>query len=114
MCSSIYELKDKSRSQSDIQLKGLSRREFIAATGIASTAGLSLPALVSTTFGDSAGKDRQQPVFRRLKVQPVFNCVIYQRKPATSWRWTGAIQNEQELREDASIAFRRRTKAAPD
>lgn len=79
---------------------GLNRRQFIAATGIASTAGLALPALVATTFADSAGTARRQPEFRRLRVQPVFNCEIYPRKPATSWRWTGAIQTEQELREE--------------
>ena len=100
MCNPIYEPKNQPYSQSDSQTKGLSRREFIAATGIASTAGLSLPALVSTAIGDSAGTDRQQPVFRQLKVQPVFNCEIYKRKPTTSWRWTGAIQNERELQEE--------------
>ncbi len=82
------------------QGKGLNRREFIAATGIASTVGLALPSLVAATFADSAKSDHQQPVFRRLKVQPAFNCEIYQRKPAASWRWTGAIQNEQELHEE--------------
>ena len=84
----------------DNQVKGLNRREFIAATGIASTIGLALPSLVATTFANSAVSKRQQPVFRKLKVQPVFNCEIYQRKPVASWRWTGAIQNEQELREE--------------
>jgi hypothetical protein len=39
-------------------------------------------------------------VFLPLKVQPVFNCDIYQRKPATSWRVTRAIQDEQELRDE--------------
>ena len=100
MCSPIHESKDRSHSKSDSHAKGLSRREFIAASGIASTAGLSLPALVSTAIGDSAGTDHRRPAFRQLKVQPVFNCEIYQRKPTTSWRWTGAIQNEQELQEE--------------
>ncbi|MBM3333051.1 sugar isomerase [Candidatus Sumerlaeota bacterium] len=35
-----------------------------------------------------------------LRVQPVFNCEIYKRKPATSWRVTGAIQNEREMRDE--------------
>jgi len=100
MCSSTHELREKPSSLCDSQGKGLNRREFIAATGMASTAGLTLPALVASTFADSTKMDRQQPVFRRLKVQPVFNCEIYQRKPATSWRWTGAIQNEQELHDE--------------
>lgn len=80
--------------------RGLNRREFIAATGIATAAGLSLPALVDGALGHSEKSRRQQPISRPLKVQPVFNCEIYQRKEATSWRWTGAIQNEQELREE--------------
>lgn len=33
-------------------------------------------------------------------MQPVFNCEIYQRKLATSWRVTGAIQTEEELQEE--------------
>ena len=100
MCSPSHEPNNQPYSLHHSRRKGLSRREFIAATGVASTAGLTLPALVASTFADAATMDRQQPVFNRLKVQPVFNCEIYQRKPATSWRWTGAIQNEQELHEE--------------
>jgi len=81
------------------QRQGLNRREFMAATGSAA-AGIALPALVRANLGDSKEPQRQQPIFRRLAVQPVFNCEIYQRKPATSWRVTGAIQNEQELRQE--------------
>ncbi|NIS83281.1 MAG: twin-arginine translocation signal domain-containing protein, partial [Anaerolineales bacterium] len=79
---------------------GLNRRQFMAATGIATAAGLTLPALVNSTLGDLKKTRRQQPVFRSLRIQPVFNCEIYQRKPTTSWRWTGAIQSEQQLREE--------------
>jgi hypothetical protein len=75
---------------------GLNRRQFMAATA----AGLSLSALVNAAPADSNKVHRQQPISRRLKVQPVFNCEIYQRKPATSWRWTGAIQTEQQLRQE--------------
>ena len=103
MCSPKHEPYIRSCSgfcPCDSQEKGFTRREFIAATGIASTAGLALPTLVATTFADSAKTDRQQPVFRQLKVQPVFNCEIYQRKPTTSWRVTGAIQDERELQEE--------------
>ena len=80
--------------------QGLNRRQFLAATGIATAARLALPGLASAALGNSNETPRHQPVFRPLKVQPVFNCEIYERKPATSWRWTGAIQNEQELREE--------------
>ena len=100
MCSPTHERKNQPCSLRGRQGKGLNRREFLAATGLASTAGLTLPGWVASTSADSAKMDRQQPIFHRLKVQPVFNCEIYQRKPATSWRWTGAIQNEQELHEE--------------
>ena len=82
------------------QRKGLNRREFMTATGIVTTATLVLPALVNKALGATKKSNRQQPIFRRLAVQPVFNCEIYERKPATSWRVTGAIQNEQELRQE--------------
>lgn len=80
--------------------EGLSRREFMGTTGVLTAAGLALPAVVNVAFGNSKRLPRQQPIFHPLKVQPVFNCEIYERKPATSWRVTGAIQNEQELRQE--------------
>jgi hypothetical protein len=46
---------------------------------------------------EAGPKPRQQPIRRPLRVQPVFNCKIYQPQPATSWRVTGAIQDEAEL-----------------
>jgi len=82
------------------QWKGLNRREFMVTAGAVTAAGLTLPAVVNVAFGNSKKSPRQQPVFHPLKVQPVFNCEIYERKPATSWRVTGAIQNEQELRQE--------------
>jgi hypothetical protein len=78
----------------------LNRREFMTATGAAATAAFALPALLSKSYGAAGRSNRQQPVSRRLIVQPVFNCEIYERKPATSWRVTGAIQTEQELRQE--------------
>jgi hypothetical protein len=75
----------------------LNRRQFMASAGMATAAGLVLPSLANAADGGVRKPHRQQPVFRPLKIQPVFNCEIYQRKPAASWRWTGAIQNEQEL-----------------
>jgi hypothetical protein len=74
-------------------LSGVSRRGFLAAGALAAA----LPA--AGMLGAEAGpKPRQQPIRRPLRVQPVFNCTIYQPKPATSWRVTGAIQDEAELR----------------
>jgi hypothetical protein len=72
---------------------------MVTAGGV-TAAGLTLPAVVNVAFGNSKNAPRQQPVFHPLKVQPVFNCEIYERKPETSWRVTGAIQNEQELHEE--------------
>ncbi len=80
--------------------QGLSRREFISATGAATAVGLSLPVLVTGALASSENPGRRPPAPRPLKVLPVFNCEIYPRKEATSWRVTGAIQNEQELREE--------------
>jgi hypothetical protein len=68
--------------------------------GVIAATGLALPTVVNTVSGESKKPHHQQPIFRPLKVQPVFNCEIYQRKQATSWRVTGAIQSEQELRQE--------------
>ncbi len=76
-----------------------SRRTFLAAAGTVA-AGAALPALSARSASRPDSRARQQPIRLPLKVQPVFNCAIYERKPATSWRVTGAIQNEQELREE--------------
>ena len=75
----------------------LSRRTFLAA---ATVAGAALPALHAAGSAGPGPKTRQQPIRLPLRVQPVFNCEIYERKPATSWRVTGAIQNEHELQEE--------------
>ncbi len=74
-------------------LSGVSRRGFLAAGALAAA----LPA-VGVLGAEAGTKPRQQPIRQRLRVQPVFNCEIYQPKPATSWRVTGAIQDEAELR----------------
>jgi hypothetical protein len=76
---------------------GLTRRDFLAGTSL-TAAGLAAPTLVSAAAGEEKDRPRQSPIRRPLKVQPVFNCEIYERKPAASWRVTGAIQNEEELR----------------
>ena len=80
--------------------EGISRREFISATGAATAVGLGLPAMFAGTLARPEGAERRPPAPRPLKVLPVFNCEIYPRKEATSWRWTGAIQNEQQLHEE--------------
>jgi hypothetical protein len=77
----------------------VSRRTFLAAAGT-TVAGAALPALQATTSSRPNSNVHQQPIRVPLRVQPVFNCEIYQRKPATSWRVTGAIQDERELQEE--------------
>ncbi len=75
----------------------MTRRQFLAATGAAAGGAVLTHDLVG---GAAAGKSRQRPIRLPLRVQPVFNCEIYQRKEATSWRVTGAIQNEREMRDE--------------
>lgn len=74
----------------------LTRREFLG-----TTAGI---VLVSSVLGKLKAESqdtavpRPKPAKKALVVQPVFNCHIYERQEATSWRVTGAIQDESELR----------------
>lgn len=77
-----------------------SRREFLATAtaGAAPLASLGLSAAAEDQSAAQLPQQRQQPIRNALRVQPVFNCHIYQRQPETSWRVTGAIQDEQELR----------------
>jgi len=82
------------------QPQGLSRREFISVTGAATAVGLSLPVLVTGALAQSDRPERRPLAPRPLKVLPVFNCEIYPRKEATSWRVTGAIQTEQQLHDE--------------
>jgi len=84
---------------SQSQHAGCNRRDFLVGTGGLAAAGITFTAMQSTG-ADSPKPPRQQPIRLPLRVQPVFNCDIYPRKEATSWRVTGAIQNEEELREE--------------
>ncbi|MCX8037307.1 MAG: sugar isomerase [Candidatus Sumerlaeia bacterium] len=74
----------------------MSRRQFLAATG--ATAGGAV--LSGDLLRSGGGENRQRPIRLPLRVQPVFNCEIYPRKEAVSWRVTGAIQDEREMREE--------------
>jgi len=76
------------------------RRRWLAAAGLATVAGGLLPALGRSAVAADGARPRQGPIRVPLRVRPVFNCEIYARKPATSWRVTGAIQDEGELREE--------------
>jgi hypothetical protein len=79
-------------------VSGVTRREFLAAAGVAAIAGSVLTAGMARA--SLIAPDHRKPTPKPLRVQPVFNCEIYARKPATSWRVTGAIQNQGELREE--------------
>jgi len=78
----------------------LTRRQFIATAGVTAAAGLALTSIAGAAAGTPKERSRVNPIALPLKIQPVFNCEIYPRKPATSWRVTGAIQNEQELHQE--------------
>jgi len=91
--------------------EALSRRTFLTTAGMAA-AGVAMPALHATSSSWPSSRDRQQPIHVPLRVQPVLNCEIYQQKPATSWRVTGAIQDEGELREEEARIRRDLTEMA--
>jgi hypothetical protein len=77
----------------------LSRRTFLAGVSTAA-AGAALPALQAVPSSGPNSQAHRPPIRVPLRVQPVFHCEIYQREPATSWRVTGAIQDERELHEE--------------
>ncbi len=79
---------------------GFTRREFLAAAGVSTAAGLAFSSLARAAVAELKERPHVKPVALPLRVQPVFNCEIYLRKPATSWRVTGAIQDEQELHDE--------------
>ncbi|HPP51508.1 MAG TPA: hypothetical protein PK777_01050 [Thermoguttaceae bacterium] len=76
----------------------VSRREFLGVAGIIGTAGLAAAAPLETAPAEKP--PRVQPIKRPLRIKPVFNCHVYPRKPQTSWRVTGAIQDEEEIRQE--------------
>src|SRR5512136_2800680 len=69
------------------------RREFIAGSaGLAAAAGSA-----SLTYSQTAGGTVQSAISRiPLKVLPVFIFRPYERKEATSWRWSGAFFAEEQ------------------
>lgn len=72
---------------------GVSRRHFLAGAS-ASTLLASPSAISAAQTGDP---DRQQPVRKPLKVQPVLVYQISKRVPARSWRSWGGIQTVQDV-----------------
>jgi len=72
---------------------------LLAGAGVAAVAGTVLTGMVKRAIAGQGG-GRPQPIRVPLRVQPVFNCEIYARNEATSWRVTGAIQDEAELRDE--------------
>ncbi len=78
---------------------GWNRREFLtaAAAGAAPLVSVGWEAAAGEMLGAEPTRQRQQPIRKTLRVQPVFNCHIYERQRQTSWRVTGAIQDAAEL-----------------
>jgi len=82
------------------------RREFLGVAGLVGAVGVTAANALSTQADEVSAQDmlRVQPIKRSLRVQPVFNCHVYKRQEMTSWRVTGAIQDEEEIRhEEAHI-----------
>lgn len=79
------------------QEKGVTRREFLVATGIAAGA-----LALSSVSGSSAtdGLTTVEKIKKPLKVQPVLTYDTPQRRSATSWRNWGGIQSENQANEE--------------
>ncbi len=73
----------------------LNRRDFLAASSAAG--GLTLASTLGSLGAEEIPARRISPIEKPLRVQPVFNCHIYPRRPQTSWRVTGAINDEAEM-----------------
>jgi len=85
---------------------GFTRREFLGVAGLIGAAGVTVSGGLSAESGEPVTQEpfRVQPIKRPLRVQPIFNCHVYKRQEMTSWRVTGAIQDEEEIRhEEAHI-----------
>ncbi|MCS7237737.1 MAG: hypothetical protein NZ899_05635 [Thermoguttaceae bacterium] len=70
----------------------INRRQFMF---VSTTAALTAAQVTAET--GAVVEPRVSPIYKPLRVQPVFNCHIYQRQPQTSWRVTGAINDEAEM-----------------
>lgn len=79
----------------------LSRREFLAASGIvlgaAALGGLSWEASAAAAIGVRAAPERAP-----LVVKPVLSYSVPRRRPATSWRNWGGIQTEADAKEEVA------------
>lgn len=83
----------------------LDRREFMFVSATAAAVGGQ-----GVAAGPALAEPQVSPIFQPLRVQPVFNCHIYERQPLTSWRVTGAINDvaemeaeENRLREELAV-----------
>ena len=73
---------------------GLSRRQLLARAGVGSVALSALPRAAAVIAGEP---DRQQPIRRSLKVQPVLVYEFHKRREASSWRPWGGLMTEQDV-----------------
>lgn len=79
-------------------ISAVNRREFLSVSATASA--FMYGAAGSFAHSSTLPEVSVAPIVKPLRVQPVFNCHIYERKPLTSWRVTGAINDETEMREE--------------
>jgi len=70
----------------------ISRRELFAAAAV-SAAAVKLPAM-------QLNPNRQQPIRKALKVQPVLIYGLYKKREQTSWRPWGGLHNEQDVAQE--------------
>ena len=85
---------------------GVNRREFMTLAGTLAAAGAVLTPAIGLAVGGAKDRPRQQPIHLPLKVQPVFHCNVDDRKEATSWRYSGAIHSEAEIRDEEAVIRR--------
>lgn len=83
----------------DCPTQRVTRRQFLAQAAV-TTGGLALSA--AAPRGSTPARDtiHLSPVNKPLKVQPVLAYTLYERKPATSWRWWGGILSEQDAAQE--------------
>jgi hypothetical protein len=81
---------------------GVSRRKFLAATGVAFSAAAMAGCTWSSLKGGEAGAPASAaPPRKPIVVKPVFSYATYKPRPKTSWRPWGGIQTQEQA--DAEV-----------
>ncbi len=95
-----------SRPRKKRRTPGSIAASFITLAGTIAAAGAVLTPMAGLAAGDTENRPRQQPIRLALKVQPVFHANVDERKEATSWRYSGAIHTEEEIRDEEAVIRR--------